>query len=482
MAHVICVLEEPDEETPTIQLSSSRVGLEAQPGSDMPIYEVDRVLTAPSPDVLFAAVAPTLAFDSFCRLILCVGPGSLDACVGDLAAAERRGLAPRCLAWLGERAAQLRRDGCECAVAVAVTAVGDGSAPAARKPQDLLGRVPGEEGKTTWRPCDDDAGGLQLVRDGLKRRHADCSVVIRFALSARAPDGGAHTLVVAVAAVATANEKLSLSRVMSAVAERRPFVPVRESKIARVVGEEAVASACFVVSAAGDRTTCLDLLDFATAALKLSAVANFKKAARRALHKSPRRRRRSPPPAAAAAPAAAPPPPRAPEAPTRRERLLQAAKPRAPFARDDPPHVHPFATAAAPPFSPPPPEYDLVPTPHGKRGFSDDDEPPPEYGSLARALPPPPPGISPAKPDDVFGDLAPTPPEAAARAAEDALRPDGGAAWREEKARLVAHYEHLITLLQDQLVAKNVENFELQTKLDDALGVTPASAIKDALG
>lgn len=434
MAHVICVLEEPDEETPTIQLSSSRVGLEAQPGSDMPIYEVDRVLTAPSPDVLFAAVAPTLAVDSFCRLILCVGPGSLDACVGDLAAAERRGLAPRCLAWLGERAAQLRRDGCECAVAVAVTAVGDGSAPAARKPQDLLGRVPGEEGKTTWRPCGDGAGGLQLVRDGLKRRHADCSVVIRFALSARAPDGGAHTLVVAVAAVATANEKLSLSRVVSAVAERRPFVPVRESKIARVVGEEAVASACFVVSAAGDRTTCLDLLDFATAA------------------------------------------------PTRRERLLQAAKPRAPFARDDPPHVHPFATAAAPPFSPPPPEYDLVPTPHGKRGFSDDDEPPPEYGSLARALPPPPPGISPAKPDDVFGDLAPTPPEAAARAAEDALRPDGGAAWREEKARLVAHYEHLITLLQDQLVAKNVENFELQTKLDDALGVTPASAIKDALG
>ena len=103
MAHVICVLEEPDEETPTIQLSSSRVGLEAQPGSDMPIYEVDRVLTAPSPDVLFAAVAPTLAFDSFCRLILCVGPGSLDACVGDLAAAERRGLAPRGLAWLGER-------------------------------------------------------------------------------------------------------------------------------------------------------------------------------------------------------------------------------------------------------------------------------------------------------------------------------------------------------------------------------------------
>ena len=102
MAHVICVLEEPDEETPTIQLSSSRVGLEAQPGSDMPIYEVDRVLTAPSPDVLFAAVAPTLAFDSFCRLVLCVGPGSLDACVGDLAAAERRGLAPRCLAWLGE--------------------------------------------------------------------------------------------------------------------------------------------------------------------------------------------------------------------------------------------------------------------------------------------------------------------------------------------------------------------------------------------
>ena len=164
MAHVICVLEEPDEETPTIQLSSSRVGLEAQPGSDMPIYEVDRVLTAPSPDVLFAAVAPTLAFDSFCRLVLCVGPGSLDACVGDLAAAERRGLAPRCLAWLCERAAQLRRDGCECAVAVAVTAVGDGAAPAARKPQDLLGRVPGEEGKTTWRPCDDDAGGLQLGR------------------------------------------------------------------------------------------------------------------------------------------------------------------------------------------------------------------------------------------------------------------------------------------------------------------------------
>ncbi|KAH8068558.1 hypothetical protein JL721_6704 [Aureococcus anophagefferens] len=285
MAHVIVLLEEPDEETPTIQLSSSRVGLEAQPGSDMPIYEVDRVLTAPSPD--------------------------------------------------------LRRDGCECAVAVAVTAVGDGSAPAARKPQDLLGRVPGEEGKTTWRPCGDGAGGLQLVRDGLKRRHADCSVVIRFALSARAPDGGAHTLVVAVAAVATASE-------------------------------------------------------------------------------------------------------------------------------------------AQPLGSPPPPEYDLVPTPHGKRGFSDDDEPPPEYGSLA-ALPPPPPGISPAKPDDVFGDLAPTPPEARrGRGGRAAARRRRGLAGGE--ARLVAHYEHLITLLQDQLVAKNVENFELQTKLDDALGVTPASAIKDALG
>ena len=276
MAHVIVVLEEHGEETAAVQLSPSRVGLEANPGSDMPLFEVDRVHTAPSREQLFTSVAPTLAFlpaesRAFTRLILCVGPGSLDATVGDLGAGDRaEGLAPRCHRWLLERARQLRRDGCEVTCAVAATQAGDGSGPLGRKQADLLGPQRAEEGRTTWRPATDADATAEALREALRRRQPDASLVVRFALRARAPDGGANTLVVACAACLTNSEKLSASRVVDALADRCRFVPVRESKIARVVGEDAVAHACFVVHCAGDRTTSLDLLEFAKRATRLS--------------------------------------------------------------------------------------------------------------------------------------------------------------------------------------------------------------------